>query len=195
MSATCIEFLKIFFDKGLLAVVIGIAGYSLNKALEKFKASNTYNQRLSEARIQAYLETSKILADQVFLIRRILDDLNLLQNFIERRKDTEKAMKFYTETGKKYIDNFYEAAAICSKNLPFFSTELTSQLQKHALKLNAYSKQSQGVFPTREELLLEETTSFEQRLILQEESARELAENLSYIQDLMKQEINKNPFQ
>lgn len=122
------DLLKIAADKGLLALIAVIAGFWLNRILERFRAKNTYVQKLMDAKLKAYGEVSgAILAHstQVMKLRGyIVNDSPV--KLKEEMRDT-----LISKGYKDVLTSNNEAQASVFKNLVFLPEHISSPLLQY----------------------------------------------------------------
>lgn len=131
MSQVQLELLKILLDKGLLAIILVCVGYYLNRAIEKYKAKNIYFQNVSQARIQAYRDVSKVLSKEFFQLQKVKHQIlsyhKAIEKYPERKEKEENQNSILLEMKSdllKMKDENQENIIILSMNSIFFSPEV-----------------------------------------------------------------------
>src|SRR5215212_3952386 len=119
MSEHWFEIIKLLIDKGLLAITAILVGYLFSKWLERYKAHNIYFQRLSETRIQAYQEVSKIIGTQLIHVFTLIEIASPGAQF---QGDNFKTS--YLKAFEDHKASFFENEATIMKNFIFFPSHL-----------------------------------------------------------------------
>ena len=120
------DILKIFLDKGLLALTLAAAGYYINRSLERYRAANAYNQKLAEARIDAYRTIGRVLAEQALHVQHIVSILTH-ENEVPPRTDEQRITELITAYNELAASYTQESAALAS-NLVFCSLDTADLL-------------------------------------------------------------------
>src|ERR1035441_10189684 len=87
-------------DKALLALVVGVSAFYLNKALERHKARSVYYQKLTDEKIAAYRTLSGVLIEYYDSARGLAEKVRVAsqkptpQLLTERRKINEAVFSF-----------------------------------------------------------------------------------------------------
>lgn len=120
------EIVKILLDKGILGLIVGFGAYFLNKSIEKYKAKNTYYQKLSEAKIQAYKELHGALG---MINLRILE-FSYRSLPAPTDKDEVKKEKY------SVLESLYQANVVSNipyilMNMSFFSESVDKSIDKY----------------------------------------------------------------
>ncbi len=172
------DLIKILLDKGLLALLILLFGFILNRAVERYKARSAYYQKLSEARILAYQEVVRILAAELML----LEDLR--QNLIESYKTSphQEALEFARKCYKDFFVSYRETSPNMAKHSIFFSRSLSKALNQHYDKVQEFWRVS---WPTKEGTLLAAKRS--------EDMACDLSKGYTEIIRMLQEEVKTAP--
>ena len=122
------DLLKILIDKGLLAGILLIAGFWLNRALERFRARHTYMQKVADARLQALGEVNEALFMHSMNVQK-LRNLILGEASLKLKEEirTNLIQQGYADTAKAVT----EAQATVYKHLVFLPKELSEPLLRY----------------------------------------------------------------
>jgi len=190
MSDTQIDFLKLFIDKGLLALILlGLAFY-LNKAMEKYKASNIYHQKLSETRIFVYQDVSRAVATQMLQIQKIIGIIAPNPLPVLESSDFDEKAESLLKAHKEYKDSYLEHSSTLMKNSIFFSSELANKIIEHQKITIQFNEVFENV-KTDEEFGLSE---YAKRISAMGEISDSLIHSFVSIQRTLSKEIHMNPF-
>jgi hemoglobin-like flavoprotein len=181
MTDHIFELIKIVTEKGLLAIVLILLGAYFGRQLERFKSRNNYTQLLSEQRIEAYKEVYQIIANQQIRLHE------LLYVIVDQDDDTEETKHVTAERLiSKYADTrerLFSTLPVLSRCSLFFSKEMGDALLQHTNKLilffTTFSKPDFKTQPVAEVLKI----------------LQDLIENLGNLQNIMNNDIWRNPFQ
>ena len=91
------ELLKIVVDKGLLAGIFVVVGFWFNRVLEKFRAKNTYLQKLAEARIGALADLHRAVLVHMVHVQKFQGFVARDPRTIEPKLLTDLVAKTYSE--------------------------------------------------------------------------------------------------
>lgn len=167
---------KIILDKGLLAIVVAIAGFYLNRVLERFRARYAYAQTLSEAKLHAYRD----LGDAI--LQFSVETLNFSRMLQPGRWPSqgkpgfEEELNRQIESVKRKRENAFK---VISSNLIFLGPDLHGELISYLQSASKLLKEA----PRKPEQL----ASFETR-------ADEFDLKTSELQKKLSMELHKNPF-
>ena len=167
---------KILLDKGLLALVVAIAGWFLNRALEKFKAQYAYAHMLSEAKLRAYRE----LGDALFQFRvHTMSLARMVQPGLWPTQGTngfEEELDLQTKTVKENREIIFR---VISGNILFLRQDLE-------IAVNAYLETA-GKLLKSIPRAAHQLAEFQQSVAAFDSSATEL-------QKILADELHRNPF-
>ncbi len=139
MTSIKIEILKILLDKGLLALILLVAGFYLNKIMERYRSQNTFSQKLAEAKIQAYLEVSKSLSELFFQIKSLADILETVHlSLVQNTANLDASLDDLDDVAKKFSIKYYETSAIIGKNLVFISPDVAISINENIAKVGKF---------------------------------------------------------
>lgn len=190
MSQLQAELLKILIDKGLLAIALMCVGFYLSKAIEKYKANNTYFQKVSEARIQAYRDISRELSSGYFQIQDINHLLASYVNSIDSSQDRKKVLTKLQSAILKQRDSLAESRVVLSANQLFYTPELLAAVTNY---LNMSSSASEVLLKLPLPLL-SDSSEIDGYFKLMAESEKKLSSAFADLHLKLQDEIKTSPF-
>jgi hypothetical protein len=185
MSELQKELIKILVDKGLLALIaLGVA-YYLNRAIERYKASNVYFQKVSEARIQAYQEISKTLSSDYFLLQ---DYLRSFMNYHEDHtsksdEKIDKLLSILENIRKSFLGHRVLLATLDI----YFSVEIRGAITK-------YMKNTNDFFAVLDARLKDDQQQRKEHMEQIKKADDGVGQSYDHLRHMLGKEINANPF-
>ncbi len=176
MSEHEFELLKLGID----ALLILIAGYLVNKAIEKSRAKHIYYQKLSETKIQVYREVSQTLSREFLEVTKII---GMIQEYLKVTSDSkEEIWDEIVKLSLRYFEFSEDHNVSITKNTFFFSPALTSLLTDNSKLVDEFVG------------LIRATKEGESTFTRLNELENSLRDSVSRIQRTMAEELWKDPF-
>lgn len=168
---------KLLVDKGLLALIVAGAAYYLNRAIERYRATNTYAQKLAEAQFEAYKTIARTIGEQHLQIHRVV---TILADDKDKRDPERWAAELVT-AWREIIDSYLGQTTAISANMIFCSDDVAALLVQFQ---SAYAD-FRGAFQT------EPDDDSVTRLAA---AVRELQQWWPRIGNALTREVHRNPF-
>lgn len=122
------QLVVLFLDKGLLALVIGAAGFLAKRYLDTQSAQRTYAQRLAEEQIRAYKQITFIIADQLTILAQIS---KVVGRKIGNEAERDLAASDYLELHNKLRESYCSEIPKLQSDLIFCSDNVLTLLQSY----------------------------------------------------------------
>jgi hypothetical protein len=180
MSDRLFELVKLFIDKGLLALLLLMAGFLINKAIERHRAKHVYYQKLSETKMEAYREVSLALSQELLEVKKII---GMIEEYLKPTPDSkEDIWNEVLKLSLRYFELSDDHLVSITKNTYFFSPALTNLLTNNSKVLSEFAG------------LIRATKEGGSTWTRLKELGDSLLDNVSRIQYTMAEELWKDPF-
>lgn len=122
------DLVKIILDKGLLTLILVGFSFYLNRLIEKFRARNNYEQKISEHRIDAYKEILFSIHEYDTAIYNCLQAFKEIENKTMKGADVE--LKTYEPQVMGIVTKYDDMKSALQRNSLFLSGNVINGLNK-----------------------------------------------------------------